>query len=87
AYLHGVSDGMLDYLLHPFSWLSHIYLVIRDVVSMFIFFCLSLFFLLFDQSTALHHLLRASARFGRIMSEIHLEGAWSSVQSWETTHK
>jgi glucosyl-dolichyl phosphate glucuronosyltransferase len=88
AYMHGVSDAILDYLLNHFSGLSLIYLAVRDMTSMFIFFCLSLFcFLMLDKPTALHHLLRASARFGRILSELHLVGDWSSVQSWEATHR
>ncbi len=87
AYWHGVSDGILDYFLNRFSWSSVAVHVAIDMAALLVFFCLSLcFFMLFDQATALYHLLRATARLGRLLSELRLVGDWSAVRSWEAAH-
>jgi glycosyltransferase involved in cell wall biosynthesis len=87
SYWHGVSDGILDYLLHRFSWTSVIFHSALDMTAMFIFLGLALFFLLvFDKATALYHLLRAAARFGKILSELRLVGDWHRVRLWITAN-
>jgi glycosyltransferase involved in cell wall biosynthesis len=87
AYLHGVSDGILDYFLHRRSWVSVAYRAILDTAAMIIFFGYSAFFFLkIDEATGMYHLLRAIARLGKILSEMRLVGDWPRVWSWAAVH-
>jgi glucosyl-dolichyl phosphate glucuronosyltransferase len=86
AYWHGVSDGILDYLLKHQSWLSLIYQIVLDTVAMFIFLFLAfLFLLMLNKATSMYHLLRATARFGRLLSELRLKGDWHRARLWAST--
>ena len=87
AYWHGISDGILDYFLYNPSWISIAYRTFIDIAALFVFIVLSILSLLgFDKPTAMYHLLRAAARFGRILSETHLKGDWKLVSSWKSTN-
>lgn len=86
AYWHGVSDGILDFLLRHFSAVKVIFHVVIDMTAMLIFLFLSFFFfLMLDKATSMYHLLRAAARLGRILSGLRLAGDWRRVRSWTLT--
>ncbi|RLD07626.1 MAG: hypothetical protein DRI32_00545 [Chloroflexi bacterium] len=83
AYFHGVSSGILNYLLKGFSLLFVIFRVAINGVATFVFLFLSfIFFFAFDRATSMDFLLRAAMRFGRALSELHLAGSWRSVRAW-----
>ena len=88
AYFHGVSSSILNYLLKGFSWASAISRTLISTAAMFVFLFLSLIFLLlFDKATSMDYLLRATGRFGRVLSELHLAGNWNSVRAWASEQK
>ncbi len=83
AYLHGISDAVLDYFLYKRSWVSVLYHALLDTAAMIIFLFLTAFFYLTgNPGTAMYHRLRANARLGRILSELRFTGEWSLVRSW-----
>lgn len=85
VYFHGVSSGFLDYFINGFSWISVIYRTILDIAALFIFLLLSLVFtLVLSKATAMYHLLRATERFGKILSELRLVGDWKQVRLWSS---
>jgi len=87
AYLHGVSDGILDYFLYRRSLPSVAYHTILDTAAMIVFFGFSAgSFLTIDLASAMYHLLRAAARIGKILSEMRLVGDWPRVRSWTSAH-
>ena len=86
AYFHGVSSGILSYLLKGFSWGSVIVRVIANAAASFLLFFLSLI-LFFDKAISMDFLLRAFMRLGRVLSELRLVGNWDSVRAWETTYQ
>jgi glycosyltransferase involved in cell wall biosynthesis len=86
AYSNGISDSILDYLLKRSSGIAVIYRPVLDIMAMSLFLCLSFFFLLiFDKAASMYHLVRAAARFGRVLSELHLVGDWRRVRLWVST--
>jgi hypothetical protein len=86
AYSNGISDSILDYLLKRSSGIAVIYRPVLDIMAMSLFLCLSFFFLLiFDKAASMYHLVRAAARFGRVLSELHLVGDWRQVRLWVST--
>lgn len=85
AYFHGVSSGVLDYLLKGFSWVFVIFHAILDAAAACTFLCLSfLFFLVFNQAAFMDHLLRAAMRFGKVLSELRLAGDWRGARRWKS---
>ncbi len=86
AYFHGVSSGILSYLLKGFSWSSVFFRVTANAVASFLLFFLSLI-LFFDKAISMDFLLRAFMRLGRVLSELRLAGNWDSVRAWEATYQ
>lgn len=87
AYWHGVSDGILDYLLSPRSWLRVGLQTLLDLLAMLAFLGFSGFSLLtFNLASAMYQLLRATARFGKILSQARFAGDWPRVHAWAASH-
>ncbi len=83
AYWNGISESILDYLLHPSSWTQILYRIMLDVAALLIFIFLSiLFFLTWNRASAMYQLLRGAARLGRVISSLHLTGDWRHIQAW-----
>ncbi len=83
AYFHGVSSGILDYLLRGFSWDRVVFRALVDAAAIFIFLCISLLlFIMLDKAGTMDFLLRAAARMGRLLSELGLGGEWDLVRAW-----
>ncbi len=87
AYWQGVSDGLLDYLVHRRSWLSTICRTILDVAAMIVFFGFACFcYLKADRAKSMFQLMRAIRRLSLILSETRLVGDWARVRSWTSAH-
>jgi GT2 family glycosyltransferase len=87
AYWQGVSDGILDYLVHGGSRLSTIGHSIQDIAAMLVlagYACFS--YLKADQAKGTFHLVRAIRRLGLVLSEMHLIGDWARIRSWSSAH-
>ena len=88
AYFHGVSSGILNYLLKGFSLPAVIFRVVIDVIATFVFILLSFIFLFtFDKASSMDFLLRAAMRLGRALSELRLAGNWRRVRAWMLTQR
>jgi glucosyl-dolichyl phosphate glucuronosyltransferase len=87
AYWHGVSDGILNYLIFRRSVLSAAHHTFLEIAAMIIFFCFSVYyFIRLDIATAIYHQLRAIARLGKILCEMRIVGDWPRVRSWAASH-
>jgi glycosyltransferase involved in cell wall biosynthesis len=83
AYWQGVSDGILDYLIHKRSWISATSLALYDSMALIALLGYTGFsYLKVDRARAFYHLLRAIRRFGLILSEMRLAGDWPLAKSW-----
>lgn len=83
AYWQGVSDGILDYLLHRRSGISILGRILFDLIVLFGLFCYAgVSCLKADRAKAVFHLLRAIRRFGLILSETRLVGDWPLAKLW-----
>jgi len=88
AYLHGVSDGYLNYVLYRRSWASVVCNALLNTAAMIVFFSFSAFFFLkIDKATAMYHLLRAIRRLGLVLSELRIVGDWPRVRAWISTNE
>jgi glycosyltransferase involved in cell wall biosynthesis len=87
AYWHGVSAGILEYILHSRTWTAIGYRTFRDTAAFMIFLLLSAISLAkFDKPAAVYHLLRATRRLGLVFSEMHWVGDWPRVKEWVSAH-
>jgi len=88
AYFHGVSTGMLNYLIKGSSWRAAISRAAISATAMLVFLFLSLLNLfVFREVSSMDYLVRAAGRLGRVLSELRLTGNWSSVRAWALEHK
>jgi glycosyltransferase involved in cell wall biosynthesis len=87
AYWQGVSDAMLDHILHQRS--------LRELVMRFSFDILALFTLLvlsaagylgWNQRKGMYQLARAVRRVGLLLGEARIVGDWSAIRSWLYEH-
>jgi glycosyltransferase involved in cell wall biosynthesis len=87
GYYQGVSDGILDYLIHRRSWRSTASHLVLDAAAMIVLFICACFpYLKADQAKGLFYLARAIRRLGLILSKMHLVGDWPRVRLWMSTH-
>lgn len=87
AYWQGVSDSILDALVHRRSWLSTTGSVIIDVVAfIYLLGCGCLSQIEAKPSDSMFHLMRAIRRIGMILGKVHFVGDWHCVRSWTLTH-
>jgi glycosyltransferase involved in cell wall biosynthesis len=88
SYWQGISDGILDHIIHKRSWPSmagFCFLNIAATIVLLGYACTS--YLKPAHSKGLFNLLRSVRRLGLAVSIMHLAGDWSRVRSWTTTHQ
>ena len=81
AYAHGISTAILDHLLERFSWGTFLLHVLLDFAALIAFISLYSLFI-FNKAVSTDYLLRAAARFGKILSECRVRGDWERVRLW-----
>ena len=81
AYAHGISTAILDHLLKRYSRGVFFLHALLDLVALFYFMGLSVFFI-FNQAASTDYLLRAAARLGKVLSECRVRGDWERVRLW-----
>jgi GT2 family glycosyltransferase len=83
AYWQGVSDALLDDLIHERTWLSIAWRSGRDLAALLVLLGLTAVSCLRrnDPRTAFQ-LARVLWRFGFLLGEIRVVGDWSRVRSW-----
>ena len=86
AYSHGISTAILDHLLNRYSWMAFLFHALLDVAALFVFLGLSFLFL-FNKAVSTDYLLRAAARFGKVLSNLRISGNWKRVRQWTTSRR
>jgi glycosyltransferase involved in cell wall biosynthesis len=83
GYWQGVSDSIVDYLIHRRSRGSYVLHACIDLAAFFALLAMAgLAFIRMDQAKGMFHITRAIRRVGFILSELRIVGNWSGVQSW-----
>ncbi len=87
AYWQGVSDAILDYLLHRRNWASLVYRIHLDLAAFLILLgYATVFYLIKGRSKGMYHFTRAVRRWGLLLGEIHFVGDWYRARSWLLDH-
>jgi glycosyltransferase involved in cell wall biosynthesis len=83
AYWQGVSDAMLEHLLHEGSWITVASRVSHNLAALLALLGLmTASYLKGDTSNGFYHLMRSIRRVGLILGELRIEGDWHRVRSW-----
>lgn len=87
GYWQGVSDGILDHLIHKRSFVSQIEQISVNAVGMlFLAGCSLFYWLLLNKATSTVYLVRSLRRLGLVLCQLHFVGDWHHVRSWMALH-